>query len=217
MSTYYGPSICDELWKRSLLQIDPMAEGTSYVMAKEPNIGKNTTGILRILKKKHISKVLGLFPRVEIAEKQQRCDPVSVCCTGDLHSIQPPPPHLPPREIPFCRECWCLPNHKHPTVSSQRIHADPGSDISACWHLCCPSWKLSFCLLTHVMGVAAGTTYSIPEYEAVQIRTGPGDQEEIGKSSALWTSGSSFIKWEWYLCLKRVLEHKWKTFPRFIH
>ena len=30
------------------------------------------------------------------------------------------------------------------------------------------------------MGVAAGTTHSMPEYEAVQIRTGPGDQEEIG-------------------------------------
>lgn len=55
-------------------QIDPKAAGSSYVTAKGPDIRKNRIGILKILKKKHISRVLGLFSQVEIAEKQQKCD-----------------------------------------------------------------------------------------------------------------------------------------------
>lgn len=70
----YGPTICAELGKRFLPQVDPMAEGTSYVMAKGPNIRKNRIGILKILKKKRISRVLSLFSQAEIAEKQQKCD-----------------------------------------------------------------------------------------------------------------------------------------------
>ena len=74
LSTDYGATICAELWKRFLPQIDPKAEGSSYVTAKGPDIRKNRIGILKILKKKHISRVLGLFSQVEIAEKQQKCD-----------------------------------------------------------------------------------------------------------------------------------------------
>ena len=146
----------------------------------------------------------------------KRLSAAQVICTLFRAATTTPAPHH-PREIPIWRECSCLPNHKHPTASSQRIRADPGSDLSTCWHLCCPSWKLSSSLLTRVTHVAAGTAYSIPEHEAVQVRTGRVDQEETGKSFALWASGSPFIKWERYLCLKGVLEHKWKRFLMFIH
>lgn len=40
---------------------------------------------------------------------------------------------------------------------------------------------LSFCLLTHFMGAAASTTYSIPEYGTIQTQSRGVDWEEIGK------------------------------------
>lgn len=180
-----------------------MAEGTNTVMAKGPNIRKEQNRNLEDSEKESV--FLGYWVYFLQAEASRETAEVwlAVCQLHRWSALysEPPPPHCAPRpsvKSRSGRECSCLPNHKHPTASSQRMHADPGSDLSTCWHLCCPSWKLSFSLLTHVMAAAAGTTFSV----AVQIRTGRADQEENRKSFALWTSASSFIKWERGLCLR---------------
>lgn len=133
--------------KEQQLQITLIIEHTSCTMAKKPNTEMDKKGVLKDLKKK-LFFITDFWKKcILIAKKHWSMIKTLLTPSFALYWEQLTP-NLPGREILFGTRGSRLLNCKPWTISSQKSQAAPGSDISPWRHLGCPSWKLSFWLLT---------------------------------------------------------------------